>query len=573
MFGPGLGAAVGGAGQNLRLHGPEHGGGASSVCGAVDLILRGRTVVDPESGLVARHDVGIAAGTIRAVTAQTLSGGTVLDVGGMSVAPGFIDLHSHGAFSIANQRLHLHDEVTTARDLKGRLLDVDMAAGALEGRALINFGASAGYLNARLLILDGLRSRRLADDVELVGVRGFASWLKSVLGMDLRATLDGATDGEVGRILATLDSEMARAGLGIGLLLDYMSAGVDRRELTRVLSHAARRRALVFVHLRRVAEPASPEGLPELIEVAEETGAAVHVCHITSAATSNVHLFLELIGAARRRGVDLSTEAYPYAAGSTFVGAQVFDRRLAGDFRNLLRRHRAGGNGRAAHARAVRGASRERPERGGHTPLQPDRVAEPAIAARHVIVASDAMPKASDADRAHPRTAGTFARVLRRLVRERRLLDLPTAIRQDDAAAGEAPRGVRARVRAQGPSAGGNGCGHRRVRCGNGFRHGDLRQAERAVRGYPHVLVGASWHCPTVESLRTPSTDSESGANRHRDKRRWERRPMARSVPSRMCAGPPRSHFPAAQRSHRLLERLPRRSREPLLDPDSSTVT
>ena len=61
-----------------------------------DLVLANGRVMDPESGLDAVRSLGIRAGRVESISATPINGRTVLDVRGMVVAPGFIDLHSHG---------------------------------------------------------------------------------------------------------------------------------------------------------------------------------------------------------------------------------------------------------------------------------------------------------------------------------------------------------------------------------------------------------------------------------------------------------------------------------------------
>src|SRR5215475_2516994 len=61
-----------------------------------DLVLIGGRVMDPESGLDAARNIGVSGGRISAISARRLQGKQVVDVSGLVVAPGFIDLHSHG---------------------------------------------------------------------------------------------------------------------------------------------------------------------------------------------------------------------------------------------------------------------------------------------------------------------------------------------------------------------------------------------------------------------------------------------------------------------------------------------
>ena len=74
-------------------------------------------MIDPESMLDATRDVAIDGRWVSAVSEEHLDGKAVIDVSGLVVAPGFIDLHSH-AQTLAGRRLQALDGVTSALDLE-----------------------------------------------------------------------------------------------------------------------------------------------------------------------------------------------------------------------------------------------------------------------------------------------------------------------------------------------------------------------------------------------------------------------------------------------------------------------
>ena len=89
-----------------------------------DLVIRGGRVIDPESKLDAVRNIGITDGKVRAVSASPLSGRSTIDAAGLVVAPGFIDLHSHGQ-DAENYRYKAMDGVTTALELEIGVGDID----------------------------------------------------------------------------------------------------------------------------------------------------------------------------------------------------------------------------------------------------------------------------------------------------------------------------------------------------------------------------------------------------------------------------------------------------------------
>src|SRR6267143_1685194 len=117
-----------------------------------DIVLRDGRVLDPESGLDAVRHVGIAGKTIAALSTQPLRGKIEIDAAGLVVAPGFIDLHSHGQ-TPENYRYKAMDGVTTALELEVGVSPVSDWYASRKGRSIINFGASSGHIPARMAVM------------------------------------------------------------------------------------------------------------------------------------------------------------------------------------------------------------------------------------------------------------------------------------------------------------------------------------------------------------------------------------------------------------------------------------
>jgi N-acyl-D-aspartate/D-glutamate deacylase len=189
---------------------------------------------------------------------------------------------------------------------------------------------------------------------------------------------------------------------------------------------AAGRGVPIFVHVRsggRVEPGSSIESVSEVIAAAAVTGAAVHIVHVNSTCTRNSPQCLSMIEGARTRGLDVTTEAYPYTAGMTFINSAWFNpgwREKRGlDYRDLelpesgerLTRERFEVLHAAQEPRLVL----------IHT--NPDEIVDAVVADPDVAIASDGLKD-------HPRGAGTHARVLARYVRAQKTITLTDAIRK-----------------------------------------------------------------------------------------------------------------------------------------------
>lgn len=408
-----------------------------------DLVLVGGRVVDPESGLDAIRNVGVSGGRVVAIESSPIEAAREIDVRGLVVASGFIDLHSH-AQTLAGARLQALDGVTTALELEagGLPIAATYAASAAEGRP-INYGFSASWALARLAVVSRLEWN--AHD----GRTPIEFFEEAQAHPGFTAP---ASPRELDGILAALVDALDEGGLGIGMLLGYAPL-TAAEELERVAAAAAARGVPVFAHSRTMsmAEPGtSADGIRELIAVAESTSAHVHACHLNSTSLRLIEGIRTDIVTAQARGVRLSTEVYPYGAGSTGIGADFFaPERFArlGTPTTAIRYLPTG----ERIADLDRLAELRRLDPGGLCifdyldPAEPEdlRLLLESFTLPGGVIASDAMPLTfpsghevrdvwpipADA-RAHPRSAGTFARTLRWLVRELGVFDLSEAIRR-----------------------------------------------------------------------------------------------------------------------------------------------
>ena len=350
----------------------------------------------------------------------------VVDVSGMVVGPGFVDLHSH-VHTISGQRLQALDGVTTALDLEAGLMPISKAYAnaSAEGRPL-NFGFSASWGAARAAVLLGMTPEPSLEAG--LAVLGDPGWQRSSSPAELAAWLE------------LLSGELAEGALGIGVLMGY-APRTDPAEFLAVASLAAAAGAPTYTHVRELieADPTTPvDGSEEIVIAAAETGAAMHHCHVNSTSRRHVDRVLGLLDRARVQGSRVTVETYPYGAGATGVGAYFLapDRLDVWGLRpsNLVMvatGERISSVSRLVELRSLDPGAECIVEFLDETRPADRALLEHSLAFPDAIVASDGMPTLwPDGTRdtlewplppgghTHPRSAGTFAKSLRLMVRE-----------------------------------------------------------------------------------------------------------------------------------------------------------
>jgi dihydroorotase-like cyclic amidohydrolase len=390
-----------------------------------DVVITGGRVIDPESGLDAIRNVGMAGGSIAAISTQPMQGAKTIDASGLVVVPGFINLHSH-SWTPLGQEFELKDGVTTALELEAGAYPVanfgTHAPIAVAGKARINFGASVGHAWMRSVILEGDQALSGADHMvaSAISEGGAADMERPAF----RAPLSPRQREELRQ---HLEVGLDEGGLGIGMLLDYMSEVVDDAEMRAVFELAADRKAPVIVHIRR-GIAGDPAGLQEIIRYAKEAAAAVHICHVQANAMSNIEEFLRLIREARDEGVKITTESFPYNGASTSNTAAVFNRDWQTIFDITYEDVEWAATGERFNEQMWHEYREKHP--GGTVIHHYNREEWTSVAtnAPDVIVAADGFPIFTLEQKVAPFGIGTNSRVLGRYVREKGSLSLQDAI-------------------------------------------------------------------------------------------------------------------------------------------------
>lgn len=282
-----------------------------------------------------------------------------------------------------------------------------------EGKAIINYGATVSHPGARAKLLTGIdfgHGLMLPPGSELA-----LAWS----GDHVHRALD---DTQIVAVADLVARGLDEGGLGIGFGITY-TPGASRTEIFRLVQLAAQRGVPAYVHTRGAGAGGPLGGFQEVVADAAATGASLHIVHLNSSADELAPIALELIRGARARGVDVTTEAYPYTAGSTLIESALFDSWENADDTTYQRLQLPG-----TTQRLTRRTFREYRQRGGWVVIhgRNEMTNEWIVAQPDVMVASDGIPFRYAA--VHPRGAGTFARVLGYYVRERRALALMDAL-------------------------------------------------------------------------------------------------------------------------------------------------
>jgi N-acyl-D-aspartate/D-glutamate deacylase len=367
-----------------------------------DVVIAEGRVINPETHLDGVRWVGINGGTIQAVSETTLRGRTMIDAKGLVVAPGFIDLHEHGQ-DFEAYTFQARDGVTSTFELEVGTADVAAWYAAREGKSLINHGVSIGHIQVRM--------RVMKDPADFVPSGPGAHQV--------------ATPEQIVEMKQLMERGFQQGAVAAGLGPTYTPAA-SRWEILEMFRVAARFKASCHVHLRGSAESGEPEaGLEEVLAASAVTGAPLHVVHINSSSLDHASQMLQMISEARSHGLDVTTEMYPYTAGQTRLDSSRFDGwadRPEADYHNLM--------WVATGERLTKESFQRYRKQGGlvilfnNTEDMIDRVLRDPLP----MIATDGF--GYEAGNSHPRSAGTYSRILGVYVRERQVITLADAIRK-----------------------------------------------------------------------------------------------------------------------------------------------
>ena len=426
---------------------------------AYDLILRGGRVVDGTGNPWYRADIGVRGDTIVRIAPAIADPGTrVLELNGLVLAPGFIDIHTHarrGIFDVPTADNYVRQGVTTL--IEGP-----------DGGSPVPLGP----------FLEKVAASRISPN--FASFIGQGSVREEVMG----AVDRGATPDELDRMRGLVRQGMEQGAFGLSSGLFYVPGTfTPTAEVVELARVAATFGGIYISHMRNEATGVL-DSVRETIAIGEKGNLPTQVTHHKIIGKKNWGRSTEtlrLIDEARARGVDATIDQYPYTASSTSIAAALMPAwaleggrdatlkrlkdpaqraRIKSESAAIIRDERGGGDPKnVVIARCEWDPSLGGMDLGAVTakrglPVTIDNAAETAIwiveqggaqGIFHAIseedlqrilvhpatmVASDGEIPIFGKNHPHPRSYGTFARVLGVYVREKRLLPLEVAVRK-----------------------------------------------------------------------------------------------------------------------------------------------
>lgn len=357
-----------------------------------DLVISGGRVMDPATGFDHVAHVGVDGGTITGISLDPLAGRTGIDAKGKVVAPGFIDCLSYEP-NDRGARFKLEDGVTTNLGMHGMQESgvwIDTFLATYQGQCRVNFGGA------------------FSDH-----------WVRAnKFGLGVDAT---ASPSQISALAETLEEELLKGWLGVDFEPEY-TPGVNGDEIRALATVAKRYEVPCYFHGRYSSHADEAKTVPEIIQVAKDTGASVHIAHLPSTGgTWDIDTALKEIHTARDQGYDVTACMYPYDYWATFLGSARFNdgwqERFQISYEDL---QIANTPNRLDAAGFNRGRDQQ------NSPLCvayaiPEQTVRTAMADPIVMIGSDAI---IDSGNNHPRATGCFSRVLGKFVRDEKVLSL-----------------------------------------------------------------------------------------------------------------------------------------------------
>ncbi|MDA2913468.1 amidohydrolase family protein [Acidobacteriia bacterium AH_259_A11_L15] len=367
----------------------------------VDVVIRNGRVMDPETGTDAILAVAVDQGRIVALgsAAEKLRGRREIDARNLVVAPGFIDLLARLTPEEETQSFKVMDGVTAVFNMHGGPVNIPAYFESFQevGASYVHYGTTVGHNPLRRAV--GLEDRHEPATPEQI---------EQMKRLAAQAIRDGA--------------------VGIGFGINYVP-GASYEEVLALFEVAADHGVPCHLHVRykgSVFPQTIVAALQEVITAAAVTGTSAQVVHLGSSSVGSMEVALEMITGARRHGIDIAADVYPYLANSTNLASAIYDpgwqERFGGITYSDIQLVETG-------ERLTQETFERYRKEGAQiiTHFIPEEEVLAAYRNPYVMVASDGIIRNG---KGHPRGAGTFARFLGYYVREKKVGSLMEGLRK-----------------------------------------------------------------------------------------------------------------------------------------------
>lgn len=272
-----------------------------------DILIRNGRIIDGTGNSWYQGDLAVKDGKILAIGRTLEMPATrTIDARGMIVAPGFIDVHTH---------LEYDEE----KDPRASSFILDGVTTCVTG----NCGSSHTDIGKYLYWVDSLRL-----SINVASLIGHNDVRKAVMG---RANRD-ATPEELQKMEAIVEKAMADGAMGLSTGLIYIPGTYTRTpEIIAMAKVASRYKGLYASHMRSEGDSVT-QAIEEALTIGREAGLPVQISHFKLSGQQNwgrSKITVGMIDAARKEGIDVTIDQYPYTASSTSISTLIPDEILA----------------------------------------------------------------------------------------------------------------------------------------------------------------------------------------------------------------------------------------------------
>lgn len=280
---------------------------------AYDIAINNGMALDPQTRFYGRANIGISKGMIKKITGgdERLSGKKEIDAGGLTVAPGFINVHGHDCGTGVGAEFHVRDGITM--ECTG------------------NCGKSATFFE-----IAGIKDRPhfpIKDFFSTIEGEGLIINAGSFIGHNTIREAAGAKDpqkpasaDELKTMLELIRQELEAGGLGMSFGPFY-APGATFEEMKAVAVQAEKLGGCASIHVRDATPPNDIPAVEEAIRISSESKIPLTISHRGGSIVTrrNTGVALELIATARLNGVKVVTDQTPFTAGTAIIGGEFFN--------------------------------------------------------------------------------------------------------------------------------------------------------------------------------------------------------------------------------------------------------